>query len=177
MKFLMKYIVVLSLFIVAPITLLADGEFDWITKYIAFKTTEKEIHDSKGDIQSVNKIQTGTITITQTISELKQKDKSGSMTTVSKTRTTTTTDTYLCITTVVEKELMTNSGLVRSMVASTKKTPGGHITTVQALNEHGLLETTKRTSVNKDENNITTTTIETVDKDGKLIVRQIIKSY
>lgn len=156
---------------------LAEGEYDWIAEHVVIRTTENEISNEKGILQTVDKVQTSTITITQTLSERKQRDKVGNMVVVSRVRTTTTTDTDASTSTVVEKELMTDAGLVITMVTSTKKTPTGTVTTVQSLNDDGQMETTRRTTVSRDEDGVTTTVVETLNKDGQLIVRQTTKAY
>jgi hypothetical protein len=159
------------------LSVLADGEYDWIAEHVVLKTTENEISDERGILQSVDKVQTSTVTISQTLSERKQRDKVGNMVVVSRIRTTVTTNTDGNTTTVIEKELLTDAGLVVTMITSTKKTANGSITTVQALNDDGQMEITRRTTISKDEDGMISTTVETLNKDGQLIIRQVTRSY
>jgi len=158
-------------------SVLADGEYDWIAEHVVLKTTENEISDERGILQSVDKVQTSTVTITQTLSERKQRDKTGNMVVVSRIRNTVTTNTDGNTTTVIEKELLTDAGLVVTMITSTKKTVNGSITTVQVLNDDGQMEITRRTTISKDEDGMISTTVETLNKDGQLIIRQVTRSY
>jgi len=172
----MKKKLIVLLVALIPLFGMAEGEYDWVADYLVVRTSEKATVNEKGITQTIDKVSKSEITIEQTLSERKKKDKMGNMVLVSRVRTTKFTDINEHKTIIIEKETMAEAGLVITELTNTHKTPNGSVTTIEKLDKNGVLEIIKRTTASKDEEGITTTTLETLNKDRQLVIRQVTKS-
>lgn len=176
----MKVIIIalLCFGVISPALVYGEGgEYDWLKDHIVVQTVEKVKCDVNGEVQTVETVKRSSLLLTQTMSEKKQRQKDGALVTVSRTRTTETTDTDGFKEVVVENEIVNGMGLEISSVVKTEKTATGSITTVQSRSKNGGLVIVKRITVSKDEDGVTTTTVETIDKDGQLVVTEATSTY
>lgn len=153
-----------------------DGEYDWVKDYIVVRTSEKVKCDANGNPLSIDTVKKSRVEITQTFTEKKVRNKKGVLVVSSRTRVTIAEDTNEYVSTITEKEIMTGEGMQISSVSKKQKTPTGSIMTVESRNKQGELNITKRVVVSKDLDGITTTTVETPDKKGNLVLRESISS-
>jgi len=170
-----KILVVAFLFVQTISTaVIAAEEEDWMKKHAVIKTTETQDHDDNGDVKAVNTIKTTSINITQTCTETKTKDKTGNL--VLTSRVTDTVDTRGGRATIVESLLPGHADLVTTSITTVQKIPNGTITTVQSRGTNGVMQITNRTTVNIHPDGSTTTTVEGLDKRGRLTPKQITTS-
>jgi hypothetical protein len=152
-------------------TVSAGEEEDWMKKHAVTKTTETQDHDDNGDVKAVNTIKVTSINITQTCTETKTKDKTGNL--VLASRVTDTVDTLGGRATIVESLLPGYSDLITTSITTVQKIPNGTITTVQSRGANGVMQIVNRTTATIHPDGSITTTVEGLDKRGRLVPKQI----
>jgi len=172
----LKIIIFLVAFLYAPF-IFGDGEFDWLKEHIIVNNTENVKCDANGIPQTINTTKRSSITLSQTVSEQKQRNKNGKLVVVSRTRTTSTTDTNRHKTTITENEFATDTGFKIMSITKTEKTPTGTISTLQSRNKNGELVATRKTTISKNNDGVTTRTIETLNKDGNFVIIEATTNY
>jgi hypothetical protein len=174
----MRYLIATCVFLSCATFLFGEGgEYDWLKGHIVVRTSESVTCDANGEPLTVSTTKRSQITLSQTESEQKKRDKHGKLVTVSRTRTTTTTDTDRQRTTVNERELTPGAGFEVVRITSSVKTATGNVATVKARNKSGELVVVQKTIASKDEEGVTTITVEKPDKHGKLVVKSVSSSY
>ncbi len=174
----MRYSIATCVFLFCSTILLGEGgEYDWLKDHIVVRTSESVTCDANGEPLAVSTTKRSKITLSQTESEQKKRDKHGKLVTVSRSRMTVTTDTDGQRTTVSERELTPGAGFEIVKITSSVKTATGTAATVKGRNKSGELVVIQKTIVSKDEEGVTTVTVEKPDKHGKLAVKTVSSSY
>jgi len=149
----------------------ASEDDDWLSKHAVIKTTETQDCDDDGSVKAVRTVKVTNINITQTSTEIKQKNAQGFL--ILTSRITETLDTLGGKATIVEGLMKGYSGLVVTSITSIQKTPTGTITTTQTRSASGSMQIVYRVTVNTDPaDGITSTIVEALDKQGRLVIKQ-----
>lgn len=148
----------------------------FVKDHVAVKTSETMDSDAEGTVTQVTTTDYSYTTITQRTVERKKRDKQGVLRVVGLTRTTDVKDTKGGRSSMVESLVIEGGELVVDRINDCQQTPTGSITTVKGKNQNGELAVKSRRTVSKNDTGLTTTTVETPDRAGTLVMRQIIES-
>lgn len=161
--------IIIVAILVFPI-IVAGNDDDWLSKHAVIRTTETQDCDDDGSIKAVRTVKTTSINILQTCTEVKRKDETGRL--VLASRTTETIDTFGGKATIVEGLVKGCAGLVVISITSIQRTTEGVITTVQSRNASGAMQIVNRITVATNPDGSITTTVEALDKHGRLVPKQ-----
>ena len=149
---------------------------NFVKDHIVVKTSERMDSDAEGTVTQVTTTDYSYTTITQRTVERKKRDKEGILRVVGLTRTTDVKDTKGGRSSMVESLVIEGGELVVDRINDCQRTPTGSITTVKGKNQNGELAVKSRRTVSKNDTGLTTTTVETPDRAGTLVMRQIIEA-
>jgi hypothetical protein len=185
----MNYKAVVSVAIAATllvkVAVISAGDADenyWLKKHAVIKTTETQDRDDNGNVISSRKVKTTQISIVQTCTETKKLDKFGNL--VLAGRVTDTTDTFGGRVQIVESRLPGSYDLVTTAITTVQVVPGltaaqssgivvqNTITTVQNRSTNGTMRIVSRTTTMVNPDGTISTTVETLDKQGRLVPKQ-----
>ncbi|OVE76972.1 hypothetical protein BVX97_00110 [bacterium E08(2017)] len=172
-----KILIVLLIGYVASFTYAESGEYDWIGDHIVVRTEEKATVNDHGRVTQVVTTKRSKVTVSQTMTETLKLNDKGELVLVNRKRTTEAINTDGHKTNISEVETPTDAGLAVQSISTTTKTSNGTISTVQNRNKDGSLVIVRRTTVARDEEGVLTITVETPDKEGKLVVREVITKH
>jgi len=162
---------VLTLLGNSAVLLAEEDQNDWVKKHAIIKTHETQDRDEDGAIKSVTTLKETTIYIKQTSFEVKKRNQFGSL--VVACRTNDTVDIQGGRATIVETLLPGYSDLVVTSITTVQKTPDGIVTTVQSRDKDGTMIIISRTTLVTKADGSTSTVVETLDKKGRLVPRQV----
>ncbi|OGV67259.1 MAG: hypothetical protein A2283_04940 [Lentisphaerae bacterium RIFOXYA12_FULL_48_11] len=152
---------------------IASEDDDWLSKHAVVKTSETQDCDDDGSVKAVRTVKVTNVNITQTCTEVKQKNAQGILELTS--RTTETLDTLGGKATIIEGQVKGYAGLIVTSITTIQKTPSGTITTTQTRSASGSMRIVYRVTVNTDPmDGITSTIVEALDKQGRLVTKQTI---
>gem|GEM_PF-2462442 len=151
--------------------ILAEEENDWLKKHAVVRNHETQDRDDDGNIKAVATVKETTIYIKQINVEIKKRDASGNL--VVTCRTNDTVDIQGGKATIVENLLPGYGDLVVTSITTVQKTPDGTVTTIQSRGKDGNMRIINRTTTVTKSDGTISTVVETPDKAGRLIPRQV----
>lgn len=152
----------------APFSLSAED--DPLAPYKVTQTTQTETYDDNGHVTGKEVIKDSKVDIKERIVEKYVRNGDGIRLVG---RTTTFQDTTGKVVTTVEASLRPDADdpVVINVTTFTKDASGNSMTTIETRNVRGELDITRRVTVTKDKDgNRTVTTVETLDKYGRLVI-------
>ena len=152
-----------------PASLQADDN-EWITEHFVTKTTETKDHNDEGEIIGIRTVTETRVSVVRNVTETQQRDSEGFLRLVG--RTTVISETSGGRITIVEALVGEDKELAVTAITTYVKTPSKDVTTYDTRNSDGELILSKRVTNSRDPSGSVTTTVETPDKDGQLVVRQ-----
>ena len=153
----------------------ADGSTsEWLAENAVPKTTEKQVNDDQGNLQTVVVEQEYKVSVHRKSTEVRHRDKNGSLVLSSRKQVTKTSDTFGGHTTVIEELEPGRADMVVTRVEEKRKTPTGYVHTVQERDKNGNLVMTRRITQSVNEEGERVKTVEQRGADGIMHVKEIV---